>query len=126
MEGLDCLVALEELYISHNGIEEIGGLDKNVKCCVCVYGVMCAMCVVCVWCYVCYVCGVCVCAVCVLLCVWCYVSVVLYSVFGHRCNNLPPPHSQPSGQLADPGFGKQSYQEAGQSLTLGQVGGVLG
>ena len=30
MEGLETLVALEELYLSHNGLTEIGGLEKNV------------------------------------------------------------------------------------------------
>ena len=33
LEGLDELVSLEELYISDNGIEEIGGLDNLVGGC---------------------------------------------------------------------------------------------
>ena len=38
-------MALEELYLSHNGVEEIRGLDKNVKCVCVMYGVrmMCAV-----------------------------------------------------------------------------------
>lgn len=31
MEGLEGLENLEELYLSHNGIEKIEGLEKNVR-----------------------------------------------------------------------------------------------
>ena len=31
MEGLDGLVSLRELYISHNGIDKLEGLEKNVS-----------------------------------------------------------------------------------------------
>ena len=31
MEGLENLTALEEIYLSHNGIERIEGLEKNVR-----------------------------------------------------------------------------------------------
>jgi protein phosphatase 1 regulatory subunit 7 len=31
LEGLEELAALEELYISHNGLGKIEGLDKNVR-----------------------------------------------------------------------------------------------
>lgn len=31
MEGLQCLVNLKELYLSHNGIEVIEGLENNVS-----------------------------------------------------------------------------------------------
>lgn len=31
IEGLDSLTKLEDLYISHNGLEEISGLDNNVR-----------------------------------------------------------------------------------------------
>ena len=44
LQGLDCLVNLEELYISHNGITRIEGLEHQVEqdyqpcVCVCVCG----------------------------------------------------------------------------------------
>jgi hypothetical protein len=31
MEGLEGLVNLEELYLSHNGLKKIEGLEKNVS-----------------------------------------------------------------------------------------------
>lgn len=31
LEGLDKLTKLEELYISHNGVKELGGLEHNVR-----------------------------------------------------------------------------------------------
>ena len=31
MEGLQCLVNLKELYLSHNGVEVIEGLENNVS-----------------------------------------------------------------------------------------------
>jgi protein phosphatase 1 regulatory subunit 7 len=31
IEGLECLENLEELYLSHNGIEALGGLGKSVR-----------------------------------------------------------------------------------------------
>lgn len=31
MEGLDGLVNLDELYLSHNGLKKIEGLEKNVR-----------------------------------------------------------------------------------------------
>lgn len=31
LEGLETLEALEELYLSHNGIQKLEGLDKNVN-----------------------------------------------------------------------------------------------
>lgn len=31
IEGLQCLVNLRELYLSHNGIEVIEGLENNVS-----------------------------------------------------------------------------------------------
>ena len=31
MEGLDGLEQLDQLYLSHNGIEEVCGLDKNTE-----------------------------------------------------------------------------------------------
>lgn len=33
MEGFEDLTELEELYISHNGIIELGGLERNVSLC---------------------------------------------------------------------------------------------
>jgi len=33
MENLEGLTALEELYLSHNGLTKIEGLDKNVGGC---------------------------------------------------------------------------------------------
>lgn len=32
IEGLQSLVNLRELYLSHNGIEVIEGLENNVRC----------------------------------------------------------------------------------------------
>jgi len=31
IEGLDSLVCLEQLYLSHNGVEKLEGIDKNVN-----------------------------------------------------------------------------------------------
>jgi len=31
LKGLDTLEALEELYLSHNGIQKLEGLDKNLN-----------------------------------------------------------------------------------------------
>jgi len=31
MQGLENLVNLEELYLSHNGLTKIEGLEKNVR-----------------------------------------------------------------------------------------------
>lgn len=31
IEGLEALTELEELYISHNGVEKLGGLESNVR-----------------------------------------------------------------------------------------------
>jgi protein phosphatase 1 regulatory subunit 7 len=31
IEGFECLVNLQELYLSDNGIEKIEGLEKNVS-----------------------------------------------------------------------------------------------
>jgi protein phosphatase 1 regulatory subunit 7 len=38
IEGLEDLLNLEELYLSHNGLKKIEGLEKNVRLISCIRG----------------------------------------------------------------------------------------